>query len=437
MKTATQLGREIAAGTTNPVELAEATFEAIENHPKRDTIFSRLTRERALLEAHASRTRQKSGELKSPLDGVPISWKDLFDTAGVATESGSKLLAGRIPDKDCMALANATDAGLVCTGKTHLSELAFSGLGINPSTATSPNIHGDHLAPGGSSSGAAASVAHELVPIGIGSDTGGSVRIPSAWNDLVGFKTTHGVVSNEGVVPLCSGFDTVGPLCTSMEDAWLMTAIMAGLPPELPEEKPVSECKFLVNETIMLDDLGTEQREGFELALEALQSEGATIVRNKIHECEEILPFGPVLFPYEAWQQWGEEIEAQPDLMFEPVRNRFGSGKNITREQYDIAWSAMMELRNSYDKRTGVYDAVLTPTVAIAPPEVAPLLADYDLFGETNMMALRNTRFFNMFGCCAFSLPTPRPASGIMIVKSGGHDRELAALGMGIEAALV
>ena len=436
MKTATELGREIATGTIDPVELAESTLEAIERHPKRDAIFPRLTADRAIKEAQAARSRQQTGDLRGPLDGVPISWKDLFDTKGVATESGSKLLAGRIPDEDCAALENANSAGLVCVGKTHLSELAFSGLGINPSTATSPNIHGNNLAPGGSSSGAAASVAHGLVPIGIGSDTGGSVRIPSAWNDLVGFKTTQGLISNEGVVPLCAGFDTAGPLCTSMEDAWLMTAIMAGLPPEMPETKPVSECKFLVNETIMLDDLAPDQHEGFELALEALQSEGASVVRNRIHECEEILPLGPILFPYEAWQEWGEEIEAQPDLMFEPVKNRFCSGKDLTREQYETAWSAMMELRKSYNQRTGVYDAVLAPTVAIAPPEIDPLLADYDLFSETNMMALRNTRFFNMFGCCVLSLPTRKSAAGLMVAKSGGCDRELAALGLGIETAL-
>ena len=173
MKSATELGCEIASGSLDPVELVEATFEKIENHSYRDEIFARLTKERALAEAEAARVRQKDNQLKSPLDGVPISWKDLFDTKDVGTESGSKLLKGRIPQEDCTALEKATEAGLVCVGKTHLSELAFSGLGINPSTATAPNIHGSHLAPGGSSSGAAASVAHGLVPIGIGSDTGG------------------------------------------------------------------------------------------------------------------------------------------------------------------------------------------------------------------------------------------------------------------------
>ncbi|MEM7214660.1 MAG: amidase family protein [Pseudomonadota bacterium] len=436
MKTAADLGREIAQGKLDPVELTEATLEKIENNAHRDSIFARLTGERARSEAEGAAARQKSDSLKSPLDGVPISWKDLFDTRNVATESGSKLLKGRVPEKDCVPLKFATDAGLVCVGKTHLSELAFSGLGINPNAATSPNIHGDNLAPGGSSSGAAASVAHELVPIGIGSDTGGSVRIPSAWNDLTGFKTTHGLISLEGSVALCSGFDTVGPLCRSMEDAWLMTSIMAGLEPVLPETKPVSECEFLVNETIMLDELGDNQREGFEIAIEALQSAGAKVTRGQIHECNDLLPLGPVLFPYEAWAEWGMEIEAQPSLMFEPVRNRFESGKGVTREQYDIAKAAMMDLRKSYNQRTSLYDAVLAPTVAIAPPEVHPLLADYELFGATNMMALRNTRFFNMLGCCALTLPTSKPASGLMVAAQGGRDRELAGIGLGIEQVL-
>jgi len=436
MKTATELGREIAQGSLDPVELTEATFEKICAHPKCDDIFARTTRERALNEAEASRKRQKSGSLNGPLDGVPISWKDLFDTAGIATESGSKLLAGRTPETDCVALEKATNAGLVCIGKTHLSELAFSGLGINPCTATSPNIHGDHLAPGGSSSGAAASVANDLVPIGIGSDTGGSVRIPSAWNDLVGFKTTHGLISDQGIVPLCRGFDTAGPLCTSVTDAWTMVAIMAGIEPALPEAKPISECKFLFNETIMLDECEANQLAGFEGAVDKLQSAGASIVRGKIHECDDILPLGPVHFPYEAWQEWGHAIEAQPDLMFEPISNRFGSGIDVTREQYDFAWAQMFELRAAYNKRTSVYDAVLAPTVAIGPPPVAPLLEDYDLFSATNMMALRNTRFFNMFGSCVLTLPTSKPASGLMIAAQGGEDRRLASIGLSIEKAL-
>ena len=436
MKTALQLGKEIAAQDIDPVELAEQTLEKAAANSHCDTIFARLTKERALQEAKASHKRRQQGQLASPLDGVPISWKDLFDTAGVQTESGSQLLKGRVPQEDAIALENASNAGLICIGKTHLSELAFSGLGINPKTATSPNIHGADVAPGGSSSGAAASVAYGIVPVGIGSDTGGSVRIPSAWNDLVGFKTTHGLISSKGVVPLCAGFDTAGPLCTSVADAWVITAIMAGYAPEMPEEKPINQCHFLVNETITLDELGDDQRIGFEIAVEALESAGAKVSKAPIPECNDILPLGPILFPYEAWQQWGAEIEANPGVMFEPVENRFRSGIDVTRDQYEQAWRQMMEIRSRYNARTKDYDAVLAPTVAIAPPDIRELMADYDLFSATNMMALRNTRFFNMFGNCALSLPTSRPASGLMVAAQGGQDKHLASIGLAIEKTL-
>ncbi|MEM8649509.1 MAG: amidase family protein [Pseudomonadota bacterium] len=435
-KSAAQLGREIAEGKTDPVELTEATLERMDNHEARDDIFTMVTHDRARAEAEAARIRQQDGALASPLDGVPISWKDLFDTKGLVTEAGSKLIAGRVPDDDCEVLKRSSKAGLICAAKTHMSELAFSGLGINPSTGTPPNIHGKELAPGGSSSGAGSCVAHGLTPIGVGSDTGGSVRIPSVWNDLVGLKTTAELIPNTGVVPLCSGFDTVGPLCTTVEDAWLSTCIFADRKPEMPEAKPLSECSFLVNETIMLDDLGTNQREGFELAVEALQSAGAKVTRAPIPECETIIPLGPIMFPYEAWAEWGELISANPELMFEGVRNRFMSGKDFTEAQYKEAWDEMLKLRETYAARVAEYDAVLAPTIAIAPPNVSELLADMKLFQETNMMALRNTRFFNMFGVCALTLPTSKPAAGLMIAGKAFGEEDLVSVGLSIEAIL-
>jgi len=179
-RTVADQGQAIGAGELDPVELAQAYLDAIAAHPMADRIYARLTPDRALIEAGAARSRALSGQRLSALDGVPISWKDLFDTAGVATEAGSALLKDRVPDRDAQVLRNATAAGLVCLGKTHMSELAFSGLGLNPVTAT-PRCVNDHAAvSGGSSSGAAASVAFGLVACGIGTDTGGSVRIPAA-----------------------------------------------------------------------------------------------------------------------------------------------------------------------------------------------------------------------------------------------------------------
>ena len=154
----------------------------------KDRIYSTVTFDRARSEAKAASERMKSGMRRGHLDGVPISWKDLFDTAGVLTEAGTGLLKGRIPQSDAEVVKNATEAGLICLGKTHMSELAFSGLGLNPVTQSPPCINNFDAVAGGSSSGAAASVAFDLASCGIGSDTGGSVRVPSAWNDLVGLK---------------------------------------------------------------------------------------------------------------------------------------------------------------------------------------------------------------------------------------------------------
>ena len=204
--TAASLGRGIAEGRISPVALTETFLAAIGAHPFRDRIYARVTADRARAEAQAAEARAKAGHRLSPLDGVPVSWKDLFDTAGVATEAGSRLLAGRVPDSDALVLRNATALGLVCLGKTHMTELAFSGLGYNPSTATPPCVNDPDAVPGGSSSGAATSVAFGLASAGIGSDTGGSVRVPSAWNDLVGLKTTAGRVPLDGVdVPVGRG----------------------------------------------------------------------------------------------------------------------------------------------------------------------------------------------------------------------------------------
>ena len=173
-----------------------------------------------------------------------------------------------------MVLRNASAGGLICLGKTHMSELAFSGLGLNPVTATPPCVNDHGAVAGGSSSGAAASVAFGLAAAGIGSDTGGSVRIPAAWNDLVGLKTTHGRISNRGVVPLCEMFDTVGPLCRSVEDATLLLAALEGGRPADLKGATLEGKRLLVLESVAFDDLREAPRQGFDLALGHLRAGG-------------------------------------------------------------------------------------------------------------------------------------------------------------------
>ena len=224
--TACDLGRGIDNGSISPIALLKTYLEAISEHPLKNQIYVHVATKRAMKEAEDAELRARKNNRLSLLDGVPISWKDLFDSKNINTEAGSNLLSGRIPTEDALVLKYATQAGLICLGKTHMSELAFSGLGLNPMTETTPCINNLDAVSGGSSSGAAGSVAFGLASIGIGSDTGGSVRIPAAWNDLVGLKTTSGDISLQGVVSLCPKVDTVGPLCRSVEDTAMIDAIL-------------------------------------------------------------------------------------------------------------------------------------------------------------------------------------------------------------------
>lgn len=223
-------GRAIMAGLLDPVDQTEAYLEAARRHPHGLRIYARLTPERARAEAIAAHDRARAELRRGLLDGVAINWKDNIDSGGIRTEAGSRLLEGRVPRRDADVLSQASRDGLICLGKTHMTELAFSGLGLNPSTATPPNAIDAERAPGGSSSGAAVSVALGLAAAAIGSDTGGSIRVPAAWNDLVGFKPTQGSVPARGVVPLCRRFDVVGPLARTVEDCAEIMAVLVGRP---------------------------------------------------------------------------------------------------------------------------------------------------------------------------------------------------------------
>ncbi|MBL4892621.1 MAG: amidase [Rhizobiaceae bacterium] len=433
-KTAAQLGALIDAGKLDPVELTQYYLDAIGASEYGTKIYVRTTPERALGEAAFASDRAKSGTRKSKLDGVPVSWKDLFDTAGIETEAGSQLLVGRIPEKDCEVLRRATEAGCICLGKTHMSELAFSGLGVNPRTATPPNRYDPARAPGGSSSGAAASVSYDLAPIGIGSDTGGSVRLPSGWNGLVGLKTTLGVVPTDGVVPLCRGFDTVGPLARSVEDAALMHEILSGNSVDVRDVPDLSDCRFLICETTFLDGCEPLQLEAFETAVAKLEKAGAKINRGLMPEVDEVLELAKYLFTFEAYREWGAEIEAHPDAVFEPVKKRFMGGKSVTKEEYSAAQQKMMEIRARYDARASDFDAVLAPTTANGPPVTQKLLADIDYFWDANLLALRNTRIGNLLGLCGLTLPTTTETAGLMLLGKANSDERLLQIGLACES---
>ncbi len=435
-ESAGDLGRAIGAGKLDPLDLTEDYLGAIAVHPHADRIYARLTPDRARAEAAAAAARARAGLRLSPLDGVPISWKDLYDTAGIATESGTKLLEGRTPLADAEVLRNATQQGLVCLGKTHMTELAFSGLGLNPVTATPPNVHDPDLVPGGSSSGAATSVAFGLAAAGIGSDTGGSVRIPAAWNDIVGLKTTSGRLSLNGVIPLAPSFDTVGPLTRTVEDAALLLAALEGSRAADLRGTTLRGARFAILDTVALDDVRDASARAFDAAATKLAKAGARIDRLTFPALTEAMGLSGILFTSEAYATWRDNIEAKPDLMFPPVRDRFRAGAQYSAADYVAAWARLRTIRAEWADATARHDAILLPSSAILPPNAARLTQDHDYFTSENLLALRNTRIGNLLGLSALTLPTGTPSCGIMLMGRPFGEEALLRIGTAAEKAL-
>ena len=433
---AAELGRGIGAGEIDAVALTETYLAAMAAHPDTARIYSAVTERRARAEAGAAAERAKLGQRRGVLDGVPISWKDLFDSAGVETAAGSRLLAGRVPPRDAEVLHAATAAGLVCLGKTHMSELAFSGLGLNPMTATPPCVNDASAVPGGSSSGAAASVAFGLAVAGIGSDTGGSVRIPAAWNDLVGLKTTSGRVSLKGVVPLAARFDTVGPLCRTVEDAALLLAALEGR--RVPDLRGghLRGMRFGLLQTVAWDDMRAEPGAAFEAAAARLSEAGAVVEPFDAPEVAEAMPLSPTLFSGEAYGTWRGVIEAAPEKMYAPILERFRGGQDVGAAEFVAAWQKLEALRAVWHARVARYDAVLMPTAPILPPDAARLQSDEAYYVNENLLALRNTRIGNLMGLSAISLPTGMPSCGIMLCGAPMGEERLLRVAKAAEDAL-
>ena len=434
--TASELGDMIGQGEIDPVELTEHFLSRIETSPIGKKIYSTVTSQLALEQAKDAKKRAISGRRLSSLDGVPISWKDLFDIKGYPCEAGSELLAGRLANQNCEVYNLAEAQGLICLGKTHMSELAFSGLGLNPVRETPPCVNYPESVPGGSSSGAATSVSFGLAAAGIGSDTGGSVRIPAAWNDLVGLKTTAGKLSLDGVVPLCSRFDTVGPLTKSVEDAARLFGIMSGREIRLPAPKAVKGLKLGILKNVAMENVVDLPKKAFESAIDKLKEAGASVSEIFVSSVDEAMDLTGLLYSPEAYATWKHKIEKTPDLMFTKILERFRSGANVLASDFICAWDKLMDLRQQYHSAVKMYDAVLIPTSPIIPPELDRLMNDGDFYNSQNLLALRNTRIGNLMGGCSITLPTDIPSCGLLIMGMPSQEERLLRLAQACELVL-
>lgn len=378
-----------------------------------------------------------------PLGGIAVSVKDLFDVAGQVTTAGSAVLTGTAAaQQDAVAVARLRAAGAVLVGRTNMVEFAFSGVGINPhyGTPVNPADPTVERIPGGSSSGAAVSVATGAALVGLGSDTGGSIRIPAALCGIVGFKSTARLVPATGAVPLSTSLDTVCALTRSVRDAVTVHEVLAARHVQLVG-KPLSSCRLALARTLMQDDLDETVARAFEHSLRVLRQAGAQIEEIALEEIEELPAINATggLSAAESYA-WHRQLIAAHQAEYDPrVALRILRGARMSAADYiDLlaarkAWIARMDLRLSG------FDAVLSPTVPIVAPPIASVLNDDHEFFRVNSLLLRNTSVVNMLDGCAISLPCQMRGQlpvGLMLWHSALHDDAVLDLALQVESAL-
>lgn len=420
-KTIAQLSVLIQSGSLDPVALAEETFAAIRANEDQ-SIFVSLLEERALQEASASSKRIREGRSLGLLDGIPVAWKDLFDIEGIATTAGSAILKTAEPaTRDADVVKALTGAGMVSIGRVNMSEFAFSGLGINPHYGTPENPASKDGArlPGGSSSGSGVVVAAGLVPVSIGSDTGGSVRIPAAFNGIVGYKATRGRYSMRGVYPLSKSLDSLGPLCRTVQDAVWIDAAMRGLAAPDIRRGSIEGLSLVVPETIVFDDAEEGVILAFETALKRLEKSGAKIRRQAFPAYAEIFELmaknGPMVTA-EAFAMHRERLAGpQAEDMDPRVVARARLGEKITVTGYIETLAARERLKAEFASSIGPGELVVSPSLPHVAPLTAPLLTDDELFVKTNAKTLRNTLIGNFLDGCGVSIPCGTGDAGMPV----------------------
>ncbi len=379
--------------------------------------------------AAAADARAHAGISLGPLDGVIVSIKDLFDVAGEPTRAGSKILAEEAaPAKaDAVIVRRLRAAGAVIVAKTNMTEFAFSGIGANPHFGTPGNPRGRARVPGGSSAGAPVSVADGMCDIAIGTDTGGSVRIPAALCGLVGFKPSRQRVPTEGALPLSYTLDSIGPIGRSVTDCAKADAIMAGEDFAPLEPIPLAGLRFGVVEGLPLDRLDDTVATAFAAALQRLDGAGVRITRETLSlldDMGEVNAMGGIS-PAEACAIHRDRVRRRAGDIDPNVLARIERGCAITAADYVEMVRERTKLVRAMDARLASLDAVVMPTTSIVAPTIAEV-ADTKVFAVRNAAVLRNTALVNFFDLCAISLPLDAsPPVGLMLVARNGRDRRL------------
>lgn len=407
-------------------------------------VFTKVHAQNALLAADTSDRLRKQGIAPSPLAGLPVSIKDLFDNAGDVTTAGSKILRDAPPAvADAAAVARLRAAGAIVIGRSNMTEFAFSGIGINPhyGTPANPYDRKTRRIPGGSSSGAAVSVTDGMAAFALGTDTGGSVRIPAALCGIAGFKPTRARVPLEGTFPLSTTLDSIGPLGPTVACCATVFQVLAGEPPHEFEARAIPGLRLGVPKNTMLEDLDVEVAGAFQSAMRRLSRRGAKIVEMRVPEFDEAAGANRRggISPPEAYAVHRDRLGRQQD--FDPrVLERILKGGSVLAADYIDLLATRARLVRSFARSNYDIDALVMPTVPRIAPPIEQLERDAEAFRLANGNMLRNTSLINFLDACALTLPIQAAHEapvGLMVVGFSGEDEGLLSTGLAIEAGLV
>lgn len=455
LQTISELSRQIQCGNLSPVALTEHCLSRIEALDEKLQAFRLVTRDRAFAAAQSAEMALRAGRDIGPLHGIPYAAKDLFDVKGLSTTAGSNLLLDNIAAEDSAVTSRLAQAGMILVGKTNTVQFAYGGVGINHHHGTPHNPwHMTHCVPGGSSSGSGVAVAAGMVPMALGSDTGGSVRIPAALCGTVGLKTTVGQVSRAGVFPLSWTLDSVGPLTRSVEDAALVYQCLQGTDPRDPSTIGVQPQDVLTGlrdgvrglrlafaESVFWAQAEPEVVQAVRQCGQVLAALGAHVSSLTFPEAEEALALNPrgLVIAAEAYTLHQERIEAHFGQYDPIVGQRLIQGKHISASAYLNAVRACERLRAKVQHSLRDVDALLVPTTMIPAKPVEEVDTTMESYTERNLQYLRNTSIGNILNLCALSVPCGFTSEGLpiglMIYGKPFHEPMVLRIGYAFEQA--
>lgn len=442
MKTLVELARGLEAGATTSRRLVEECLGRIAD-PRGEgpRTFLKVHAETARVAADYYDRLREHGVTLSPWAGIPVSIKDLFDMAGDVTTAGSTLLREQPPaSEDCPAVARLRGAGFIPIGRTNMTEFAYSGLGLNPhyGTPLGPFERQRGRAPGGSSSGAAVSITEDMAYGALGTDTGGSCRIPAAFCGTVGFKPTAHRVPTSGVFPLSQTLDSVGPLAASVGCCAVLDAVLAGESTATLQPVGMRGRRFAVPTHYVLNSLDPHVAGSFERALRALRGAGAQISEIPLAELDEFpgLNHEGGFAGAEAYALHRERLGSRKELFDRRVAMRILIGREQSAADYIDLIRARADMQRRVDSQLVQFEAALLPTTPIIAPLIQDLETD-EAYVRINGQSLRNAAITNFLDRCAISIPCQEPGTapvGLMLMGPRDGDRRLLALAAAVEA---